>query len=168
MADHHRLLADLRSMSASDDAPWGDMALTLDHALREVPGHKLFTILQIDWDRNENQRIYSSAADSYPCGQAKPLTPASEFYQEVILGGRARLCADREACRRAFADHALIEALGCESAVNVPIRQKGVTVGSLNLLHRRGWYRPEMLAPLMLFADFAAAILTRRSFGPPP
>lgn len=168
MADPNQLLADLQPMAAADTARWDDMARALDHALREFPGHKLFTILQIDWDRQENQRIYSSNTEHYPCGGAKPLLTASDFYREVILGGRARICADREACRLAFADHALIEALGCESAVNVPIRQAGVTVGSLNLLHRRGWYAREMVSPLMLFADFAAAILTRRSLGPLP
>jgi len=133
----------------------------LDHALRRFPGHKLFTVLEIDWSRNENRRVYSSEPAMYPCGGAKPLRPDSEFFQKLIANGEARFCDDRQACRHAFPDYALIEALGCESAVNVPIRHGGSTIGSLNLLHQAGWYRPEMISALMPFADLAATVLLR-------
>ncbi|MCR8959766.1 GAF domain-containing protein [Variovorax sp. S2] len=165
MVDPKRLLADLHVAAPPDTSGWQTATSALDRALQGYPGHRLFTILAIDWARNENQRVYSSAPESYPCGGAKPLVPTSEFYQEVILGGRARICIDREACRRAFPDYALIEALGCECALNVPVRRGGATIGSLNLLHVGGWYDPEMLSPLMLFADYASALLVRRSFG---
>lgn len=133
----------------------------LDHALRRFPGHRLFTVLAIDWSRSENRRVYSSEPGMYPCGGAKPLRHDSEFFQNLIVNGWARFCDDQQACRRAFPDYALIEALGCESAVNVPIRHDGSTIGSLNLLHQKGWYRHEMSSALMPFADLAATVLLR-------
>jgi hypothetical protein len=165
MVDSNQLLADLNMATPPAMSTWEVGTRALDQALQAYPGHRLFTMLAIDWTRRENKRVYSSEPASYPPGGAKPLVSSSDFYQEVVLGGRARFCTDREACQRAFPDHALIEALGCESAVNVPIRLDGATVGSLNLLHRRGWYDREMLPPLMLFADYAAALLVRHPFG---
>jgi hypothetical protein len=165
MVDTNQLLADLNMAAPLATSAWELGTIALDQALRVYPGHRLFTILAIDWSRGENQRIYSSEPASYPPGGAKPLVSSSDFYQEVVLGGRARFCGDRAACQRAFSDYPLIEALGCESAVNVPIRLDGATVGSLNLLHRRGWYDRDMLPPLMLFADYAAALLVRHPPG---
>lgn len=165
MVDFKQLLADLHAAAPPDATGWDAAASALDQALQAYPGHRLYTILTIDWGRDENQRIYSSAPESYPCGGANRLVSASEFYQEVILGGRARICTDREACQRAFADCPLIEALGCESAVNVPIRRGGATIGSLNLLHRRGCYDHGMISPLMLLADYASTLLVRHPFG---
>lgn len=134
----------------------------LDAALRVRPGHKLFTVLAIDWAREQNRRVYTSDAEAYPCGGAKPLHRDSEFFQSVVVGGQARICPDRQACRAAFFDHALIESLGCESAVNVPVRWRGTTLGSLNLLHESGWYQPRMLPELTEFAALAAPLLRQQ------
>lgn len=133
----------------------------LDLALSRFPGHRLFTVLAIDWSRNENRRIYTSAPQTYPCGSAKPLRRDNQYFQDVIEAGKARFCLEREACRRAFPDFDLFEKLGCESAVNVPIRSGGATIGSLNLLHASGWYRPDMESALIPFAEAAAPILLR-------
>ena len=133
----------------------------LDLVLRRYPGHKLFTVLEIDWDRGENQRVYTSDPLGYPCGGVKRLLPDSEFFKRVVVEGTARLCPDREACRRAFPDYALIESLGCESAINVPIRSQDSTIGSLNLLHQSGWYEPGMSSFLEPLAAMAATVLLR-------
>ena len=121
----------------------------LDHALRPFPGHRLFTVLAIDSSLAACRRLYTSDPAAYPCGGTKPLHHGNDFFREVVLGGRARICADREACRRAFPDHALLDALGCRSAINIPIRHGGCTIGSLNLLHREHWYQPDMVSALM-------------------
>lgn len=131
----------------------------IDDYLQTHPGHKLFTVLAIDWTRQENKRVYSSDPRAYPCAGSKPLLPDSEFYREVILGGRARICPDRESCIQAFPDFELIASLHCESAINVPVRRGGKTIGSLNLLHQAYWYRPEMTATLNRVADLAALFL---------
>lgn len=140
----------------------------LDEALRRHPGHKLFTVLSIDWSRQEHRRVYTSSPGSYPCGGAKPIRHSSDFFQRVIAGRSARICRNAEECRAAFPDFELIRSLGCESAVNVPIRAGGVTVGSLNLLHERGWYTEGMLPTLARFASLAAGLLRARKRVPLP
>lgn len=131
----------------------------MDYALRQFPGHRLFTVLAIDSSLAACRRLYTSDPVAYPCGGTKPLPHDSEFFREVVQGGRARICADQEACRRAFPDHALIDSLGCRSAVNVPIRHGGRTLGSLNLLHEAHWYQPDMVPALMRFAEQAGPLL---------
>ncbi|MFS2167082.1 GAF domain-containing protein [Variovorax sp. Varisp62] len=150
--DLHELDARLRTNPASALA-------VIDDYLRRYPGHRLFTVLAIDWTRHENRRIYSSNPDSYACGGSKPLVPGSAFHQEVILGNRARICPDRASCIQAFPDFDLIFSLHCESAINVPIRRSDRTIGSLNLLHKAHWYQPAMTALLTRVAGLAAPFL---------
>jgi hypothetical protein len=133
----------------------------LDKLLSVRPGHLLFTVLAIDWERGENQRIYTSSHDAYPVGGVKPLNRHSEFFRLVVLEGVARICPDRESCRNAFFDFDLIQSLGCESGVNFPIKRDGQTVGSLNLLHKAGWYRPDMLPILQGAAEVADGLLNQ-------
>ena len=45
-----------------------------------------------------------------------------------------------------FGDHALIDALGCQSVINVPIVVGGTVIGTINCLHEKGYYTPERVA----------------------
>jgi hypothetical protein len=138
----------------------------LDSALRQDPGHKLFTVLAIDAARSESRRMYSSAPEEYPCEGTKPLRTDSDFYRAVFISGEPRICRNRDECRAAFPDHALIASLGCESAVNVPVRWNGITLGSLNLLHEAGWYDASCLPLLAVYAGLAVPILLARGSDP--
>ncbi|MGD9945699.1 MAG: GAF domain-containing protein [Burkholderiaceae bacterium] len=158
MFDTDTLLQSVADAATGHDQPARGFA-ALDHALRRYPGHKLFTILVIDWAREENQRIYTSAPDVYPCGGMKPLRRDSAFFRQVVSDGHSQICRDRSECRAAFFDHELIERLGCESAINVPIRSGSVTLGSLNLLHEAGWYTPDMIPVLTRFASLTVSLL---------
>ncbi len=132
----------------------------LDAALRLAPGHKLFTVLLADTQRQLSRRIYSSAPQAYPCGGTKPIRPASEFYETVLLAGQPRICRDAAACRAAFPDFDQIQALGCESALNFPVRFNGRSLGSLNLLHEGGWYADEhVLVGMELLSALAVPVL---------
>ncbi|HYF16512.1 MAG TPA: GAF domain-containing protein [Ramlibacter sp.] len=116
-------------------------------------------MLAIDPARRESRRIYSSAPEQYPCQGTKPLRTDSDFYRTVFVTGEPRICRDKGECRAAFPDHALIESLGCESAINVPVRWNGVTLGSLNLLHQAAWYDASCLPILAVYAALAVPIL---------
>lgn len=157
MFDTDSILLATSKVATGEVSAEGSFA-ALDLAFRQFPGHKLFTVLHIDWDRGENRRLYSSAPDVYPCAGAKPLQPESQFFREVVVAGRSRLCQTVDDCRAAFFDHALIEQLGCGSAVNVPVRSGGQTIGSLNLLHEPRWYTPDMIPTLERLALKAAAL----------
>ena len=116
-------------------------------------------MLALDWTRGLSVRHYSSAPLAYPPGGAKPIVPGGEFHARVIEAGEPRFCADADAIRAAFPDHELILSLGCESAVNVPVRWNGRTLGSLNLLHEAGWYGEDMLPVLRVYGAMAVPLL---------
>ena len=151
-------LIDLVSSLAAPAQP-AEGLRALDVALQRSVGHKLFTVLVLDWEKGESQRHYSSRPVAYPAGGAKPIQRDSAFFEGVVLAGRARLCVNYDDCRRAFFDHELIHSLGCESAVNVPVRWNGETLGSLNLLHQAGWYTAQMLPGLSVYAALAIPLL---------
>ena len=52
-------------------------------------------------------------------------------------------------------DHELIASLGCDSVLNMPVRFGGQTLGTLNLLHRAGWYSEADIPTTRLFAHLA-------------
>ena len=94
-------------------------------------------------------------------GGEKPIRRESELYRLVVQQGVPRVCRDRQDVVRAFPDHDLILSLGCESAVNVPVRWDGRTLGALNLLHGAGHYGEAQLPALSVFAALAVAPILR-------
>lgn len=108
-------------------------------ALRELIGHRLFTLLVVVPGGKEVERIHSSDPVAYPLTGRKPMgtTPWGE---QVITGRRAWLGRDMEAIRWAFFDHALIAQLGCGACINVPVCVMGEVVGTMNVLDREHAY----------------------------
>ena len=132
---------------------------TLDQRLQQSVGHRLFTVLVLNWSANENQRCYSSRPDAYPLSSPKPIDRNGLVFKRTVALGQPLISPDRAACRKAFFDHELIASLGCESAVNVPVVWNGEVLGTLNLLHQAGWYREEMLPVLAEHAARAAPLV---------
>jgi hypothetical protein len=58
-----------------------------------------------------------------------------------------------------FSDHELIVSLGCESVLNMPVRWRGRTLGSLNLLHEAGWYGEDDAVACLPFAQLTLPAL---------
>jgi hypothetical protein len=131
----------------------------LDQALAQTVGHKLFTVLVLNWEKKENQRYYSNQPGAYPTGGSKPIVEKGWFYENVIMAGRPQIQHGADDIVRAFPDHALIRSLGCESAINYPLRFAGRTIGSLNLLHEAGWYTEADEPTLQLLAAFALPLV---------
>jgi hypothetical protein len=133
----------------------------LDAALGATIGHRLFTVLLLDEARGVSRRFHSSRPEAYPVGGEKPIRRESELYRLVVQQGVPRFCCNREDIIRAFPDHELILSLGCESAVNMPVRWDGRTLGALNLLHEAGHYAEAQLPALSVFAALAVAPILR-------
>jgi hypothetical protein len=49
----------------------------------------------------------------------------------------------------------LIWALGCEGAINVPVRWCGKTLGTLNLLHEANYYSEEHASSIRLIGQLS-------------
>ncbi|WP_217659653.1 GAF domain-containing protein [Muricoccus roseus] len=131
----------------------------LDRALAATVGHKLFTVLVLNHAAGQNQRYYTSRPEAYPAGGQKPIDFSSEFYRTVVTAGRPRFLHDRADIVRALFDHKLVLSLGCEGAVNVPVRWNGRTLGGLNLLDAAGRYDEAQMPLLLTFAALAVPAL---------
>jgi hypothetical protein len=129
----------------------------LDQALVNTVGHKIFTVLMVDLSTDRNQRYYTNQPESYPVGGSKQIVRTNDFYKDIIVAGKPRICRDYDDMKRAFFDHELIRSLGCESAVNFPIRWNGQTIGSLNLCHEAYWYTEADLPAIGSFAALSIA-----------
>ncbi len=142
---------------ASLDQP-GATFRALDAALAEAPGHILFTILVHHPETGESERFYSNHPAEYPVGGRKPITD-SAWMRRVVHNGEPWIGHDAHAIRGAFFDHATILALGCESVLNMPVRWRGETLGTLNLLHRAEHYTEAHLPHVALLAHLALPAL---------
>ena len=130
----------------------------IDAALAEDPGHILFTVLAHHPALRQSERCYSNRPDAYPVGGRKPVTD-SPWMQSVIHGGNPYIGRTRHDIEQHFFDHVLIVSLGCESILNMPVRWRGQTMGTLNLCHRAGHYDEGHLPRLRLTAQLALPAL---------
>ena len=126
----------------------------LDDGLAASIGHILFTVLIHHPGLRESERFYSNQPVAYPVGGRKPVTD-SPWMQQIIGRGEAYLGRTRADIEWAFYDHALIVSLGCESVLNIPVRWRGQTIGTLSLLHKAHWYTEADIATATLFGHLA-------------
>jgi hypothetical protein len=130
----------------------------IDAALAEAPGHILFTVLVHHPALKQSERFYSNQPLAYPVGGRKPVTD-SPWMQRVIFGGEPYIGRSREDIAAHFFDHELIHSLGCDSILNMPVRWRGETLGTLNLCHRTGHYDESHLPRVKLIAQLALPAL---------
>ncbi len=148
-------LSSVAQAMAAPDQPHPTLS-ALDAALAATVGHKLFTVLILNFEKGENQRYYSNQPAAYPTGGAKPIVSDSAFFAQ-LQRGEPTFLRSYEEIKAQFPDHELIRSLRCESCVNMPIRWSGKTIGTLNLLHDEGWYREEQFPLIAAFAALAVA-----------
>ncbi|MCS6933257.1 MAG: GAF domain-containing protein [Acetobacteraceae bacterium] len=146
----------LAAVAAAQAAPGQPAALfaALYAAMGEALGHILFTILVIHPGAGESQRCYSNMPQAYPVGGRKPIA-RTPWFRSVLDEGVPYIGRSYEDIREVFFDHELIRSLGCESVLNVPVRWNGRSLGTLNLLHRAGWYEEADIPAARLFAALA-------------
>jgi len=147
-----------------------DLYPALDQALGQLIGHKLFTLMAIDWPRGEAARIYTNMPDDYPVGGRKPLGALTDWGKTVLEGRQPWIARTADDIRGAFFDHELIAQLGCASCLNVPVIDADAldgpsVIGTVNMLHEAGHYEEkhaDMAAPfanllVQPYRDWAAA-----------
>lgn len=135
---------------------------TVDQALKDTVGHRLFTLLYVAPDGKRVKRLYTNMPKEYPVGGYKPVTQ-SDWHKRVIGEGRAWVGYDSKDVQWAFFDHELIRSLGCESAINQPVVYAGRVLGTMNLLDVAGHYKetdPAKIEPFaaLLIGPFLDAI----------
>lgn len=137
-------MTDLTQALASADQPNATYA-AVEALVQETIGAKLFTIMEIDHGKGVARRSYTNMPDAYPATGEKPLRDDS--WSEQVRNKRQIFVANTiEEIAAVFGDYELIQSLGCESCLNLPIEVGGTVIGTLNCLHEAGHYTPEKVS----------------------
>ena len=132
-----------------------------DAVFANAIGHKLFTVLAHNEQRGEVIRLYSNRPAEYPVSGSKAMGP-TPWGDRVLKRGKHFIGRNATDIKWAFPDHATIAALGLESALNLPVRFAGNTLGTVNLLHRASHYHDAHLEVGCILAGLLAPVLQGR------
>lgn len=115
------------------------------HADCAALGTILFTVTQHDFDAMLFRRLYSSHPAEYPATGTKRMA-RDAWFDLCITRGETFVANTPEAFADLFFDHALITGMGLGSAVNIPVSDGSVVVGTVNLLAENEHFSPLRLA----------------------
>lgn len=121
------------------------------------PQH-LFTVLAYDRPRSLMCRLYSNRNDISPVGGMKRVT-ASLWSAHVLEGGAFFVGSSRADIQKVFSEYESLWKIGCESVLNLPLRHRGVTIGTINLLGNAGQYDQYDPMAAHVFAQLAVPYL---------
>lgn len=131
----------------------------LQQAMADAIGHRLFTVMRHDPVAGRNRRAYSSDADAYPVSGFKPVTWDHPWTRRVLVEGQAWIGRDAGDIAWAYPDHEKIAGMGLASAMNLPVRWNGRTLGTVNLLHDAAYFTEGDAAVGSVFAALAVSAL---------
>ncbi len=113
--------------------------------VQDSVGAKLFTTMIIDREKAVARRNFTNMPDAYPVSGEKPIQ--RNRWTEIVEDQHKTFVANSiEAIAEVFPDWELIQSLGCESCMNVPVIIGGTLVGTLNCLHEAGHYTDDKVA----------------------
>lgn len=136
-------------------------------AVQETIGATLFTLTEIDHARAVARRRYSTQAEAYPVSGEKPTTPDA-WTAQVLDRHQIFVANSIEEIAAVFPDYELIQSLGCESCLNLPVVIGGQVIGTLNCLHEAGHYTPERVAAAPALAPLGALAFLMAARFPDP
>ena len=141
MTDHSQAIATFDAAIAQ--AKGTEQAFAALQALTEATvGAKLFTYMSVDMQAELARRAYTSDPANYPASGTKPIRYDSWF--DIVHKERRYFVANTIAdIAKVFPDYELIDSLGCQSVVNMPVVIGGELIGTVNMLHEDGYYTPE-------------------------
>ncbi|MGI9395439.1 MAG: GAF domain-containing protein [Boseongicola sp.] len=124
-----------------------DIFAELHRAASTACGARLFTVTVLDRAAGVARRAYTSHPDDYPATGTKPMG-TSAWTQQVIARGETFVANTTSGFSPFFSDHALINELGCEAAINIPITRSNQVVGTVNILDEAEHFTPERVKAL--------------------
>ena len=140
MTDHGQAIA--RFDTAIADAKDADAAYrALQELVQATVGAKLFTVMTVDMEHDLSCRAYTSDPLNYPTSGTKPINYGPWF--DTVHQQRAYFVANTiEDIAKVLFDHELINQLGCQSIVNMPVIVRGTLIAVVNMLDVAGHYTP--------------------------
>jgi len=154
--DQHAVVASLaRTLNEDPTAkPWSHFEAAV---ARLFGDHILFTVLVYDAQQSLLRRQHSNRADLSPPTGAKRVTD-SPYVAHVFKAGRCFLGAVREDLQ-VFSEYASLWAAGCESVLNIPVRHRGQTIGTINALGAAHQYDGYDADTILMLAKLAVPYL---------
>jgi len=134
----------------------------IEHAVTEVFGQSLFTVLAYDDASSRLCRLHSNRLDINPVGGIKRVTQ-SRWADHVLTRGEVFIGSNRDDIRAVFSEFEVLWSIGCESVLNIPVRRAGRTIGTLNLLGPAGRYDAADTTLALVFGQLAAGPLAAAS-----
>ena len=110
-------------------------------ALDDATGVRLFTVTVCDPDAGLVRRAYSSMPQAYPVSGTKPMQE-DDWSDIVMRDGKSFVANTTSEFAPWFPDHAQINSLGCQSAMNIPVKKGGQVIATVNLLDGEGYFTP--------------------------
>ena len=111
----------------------------LHRAADAACGARLFTVTVVDRKAQLARRAYSSHPSDYPVTGTKPMG-SNDWTKQVLERGETFVANQTSEFAIYFSDHALINKLGCEAAVNIPVPRNGQVIGTVNILDKAGHF----------------------------
>lgn len=116
----------------------------LEKLTKELVGVKLFTLMTADTEAKESERIYTNMPDAYPASGTKPYNETE--WSEITLKRKQTFVANSiEDIAKVFDDFELINSLGCQSVINIPVTVGDRVIGTINCLHEADYYTEERI-----------------------
>ena len=166
--DHSLVDADVRTTleaykKAVATAPDAGAAFQIaEQTAAQLIGHQLFTIMAFHAETMEVERCYSNNPNKYPTGGRKQKRDTA-WGRHVLEQGKHYIGYNADDIRHSFDDHAVIHELGLESVLNMPIKEDGRPVGTMNLLEKAGYYHEEQVDIAREIANTLASVLRNRT-----
>ncbi len=132
----------------------------LHHTIDQAVGARLFTITVLDRKARLARRAYTSHPTEYPVSGVKPMRDDG-WSEQVIDRGETFIANTTSGFSPYFADHALINELGCHSAMNLPVTDGGEVIGTVNMLDVEAHFTPERVARIEALVTEHKADLVR-------
>jgi GAF domain-containing protein len=111
----------------------------LQELAQAAVGARLFTVMQVDWEKEVAARVHTSDPVSYAVSGTKPIN-RTHWFDVVHIERRPFVANTIEEIAKVFPDHETIRSLGCGSVINLPVVIADELAGTVNLLHEEHFY----------------------------
>lgn len=132
--------ADLAAATTPDEA-----YLAMDKLVRATVGVNLFTVMEMDLEAMEARRTFTSDEDKYPVTGTKEITK-DRWYNHVVTEEKTFVANTLEDIATVFPDAKLVGSMGLGSVVNIPVRENGRLIATVNISDAEHHYTPERVA----------------------
>lgn len=151
-----------RFVSLAETGPADTLFAGLEAWVQQDVGAVIYSCSTFDLAARNSRRIYTNLPDIYPVSGLKDIIP-NTWTAQVLDARLAFVANSLEDIAQVFPDHPIIKSLGCGSVVNMPVFLAGRFMGTVNVLHKAGYYTPARVAALHALRP--AAMLAFAAFG---